>query len=83
VVFSKKCESCGMPMIDMADFAAKNPRSHYCRYCTNAEGMLQSVDERKAKLTAFLIEDEKLSPEDAEKQAVAQMKKMPAWKGRI
>jgi hypothetical protein len=80
---ARNCESCGMMMIDLQDFAAKNPRAKYCKHCTNNEGMLQQPQERLAKFIAFLMEDEKISEEEARKRAIAQMKKMPAWKGRI
>jgi hypothetical protein len=81
-MIGQKCESCGMPMMSINDHAAKNTRSRYCKYCTNAEGMLQSPQERLEKLTAFLMEDG-LSREAANKKALEQMRKMPAWKGKI
>lgn len=80
---ARKCDSCGMLMMDLVDYAAKNPRAKYCRYCTNAEGMLQSVEERKAKLAQFIMEDEGVSEEEAHKKAIEQMRKMPAWKGKV
>jgi hypothetical protein len=79
---ARECESCGMPMTEISDFAAKNVRSRYCKYCTNPDGMLQSPEIRKTKLTEFLME-EGLSREEAEQKAIAQMRKMPAWKGKI
>lgn len=95
----KTCDSCGMLMMSMDDHAAKNPRSRYCRYCANNEGMLQSPQERLVKLTAFIIEDEKVSEEKAREKAIQQMRKMqgrcspctriqsefvvPAWKGKV
>lgn len=72
-----------MLIMSLNDHAAKNPRSRYCRYCTNNEGMLQSPQERLAKLTAFIIEDEHISEEKAREKAIAQMRKLPAWKGKI
>jgi len=81
--FGRTCESCAMMMMDIADFAAKNRRSNYCRYCTNNEGMLQSPQERLERFTTFFIEDEQLSIDDARKKAIVEMRKMPAWKGKI
>jgi hypothetical protein len=72
-----------MLMTDISDYAAKNMRSKYCRYCANAEGMLQSPQERLAKLTAFIMEDENISEEAAREKAIKQMRKMPAWKGKV
>ena len=71
-----------MPLLRREDHAAQNVRSPYCKYCTNAEGMLQSPKERLEKLTAFIMEDG-VSEEKARKQALEQMRKMPAWKGKI
>jgi len=72
-----------MLMMSLADHAAKNPRSRYCKYCTGPDGMLQSPAERLKRLTAFLVEDEGLAEEDAQKKAIVQMRKMPAWKGKV
>ena len=79
----KPCASCGMLMMSMADHAAKDPRSRYCKYCTGADGMLQSPAERLRRLSAFLVEDEGISEVDAQRKAIVQMRKMPAWKGKI
>ena len=83
MALGKTCESCGMLMIDIADFAAKNRYARHCRYCTNAEGMLQSVQERLTRFTKFLMEEEGLSEEAAKEAAIARMRKMPAWKGKV
>lgn len=79
----KSCESCGMALLSLNDHAAKNPRSRYCRYCTNAEGMLRPAQEHLTRLITFLMEDDKLSEEKAREQAIGQMRKLPAWKGKI
>ena len=67
----------------MNDYAAKNPRAKYCKYCTNAEGMLKSPQEHIQRLIAFIMEDEKLPEEKARDAAIKQMKKFPAWKGKV
>jgi hypothetical protein len=72
-----------MLMMDLSDYGAKSMKSRYCRYCTNAEGMLQSPQERLQRLTNFIMEDGKLPEEKAREEAVKQMRKMPAWKGKI
>lgn len=79
----KSCESCGMPLMSMNDYPAKNTRSRYCKYCTNSEGMLHPPSEHLKRLTAFIMEDEGLSEEKAREKAVLAMRKFPAWKGRI
>lgn len=72
-----------MMMLDRADFALQNINGKYCRYCVDKDGMLQTPQARKEALTKFLMEDENLSKEVAEKKAVEQMRKLPAWKGKI
>jgi hypothetical protein len=72
-----------MLMMSINDHAAKNPRSRYCKYCTLPDGMLQPPAERLKRFTSFLMEDEGLDESEAEKKALAHMRKMPAWKGKI
>jgi len=72
-----------MMMIDRKDFALQITGSRYCRYCTTPEGLLQTPEERKRRLTQFIMEDERFPKEKAEKKAIEMMRKMPAWKGKV
>jgi hypothetical protein len=69
--------------MSLADYAGKNNRSHYCKYCATPEGMLHPPQEHLKRLTAFIIEDEKLPEEKAREKAIHAMRKFPAWKGKV
>jgi hypothetical protein len=65
------CESCGMPI----------ETGRYCQYCSDEKGELQPFDERFARMVQFTQRQQPgLSRADAERQTLAYMAKMPAWK---
>ncbi|MBF0360969.1 MAG: hypothetical protein HQK49_08155 [Oligoflexia bacterium] len=69
-----KCQSCGMPIESGA----------YCPYCVDENGNLQTLEERVKRMSLFLKQrNPKLSDEEAVNEAKQQMKKMPAWKGKL
>jgi hypothetical protein len=76
----KTCIACGMPMNEKADFAMEDESKDYCVHCTNADGSMQSFDEKKENLTKFIVRTQGLSREAAENAALVMMKKLPAWK---
>lgn len=65
------CESCGMPI----------ESGRYCANCTDADGNLQSFDERFERMTAW---QQRSHPEqsraEVEQATRAYMSTMPAWK---
>ena len=65
------CESCSMPI----------ETGRYCRHCTDANGKLQSFEERFERLIAF---QQRRAPgasrPELERAAFAFMARMPAWK---
>lgn len=66
-----KCESCGLPV----------EVGHYCQHCVDADGNLQTFDERLDRLSGWLRNRrEGLSQAEAEAAALEQMSKMPAWR---
>ncbi len=67
----KTCESCSMPI----------ESGHYCAYCVTPTGELQPFDERFEKMVGWQMRQKPgLSRSDAEKDTLAFMSKMPAWK---
>ncbi len=74
------CESCGMPLATAADHALGETENPYCRYCTDAEGHLQSATERIERMTQWSMRQSGADYETARKQALAYMRTMPAWK---
>ena len=66
-----QCESCGMPI----------ENGLYCQHCVDAEGRLQSFEERLQRMVQWIgREQPDLPREKAESQALAHMARMPAWR---
>ncbi|MFT3952714.1 MAG: zinc ribbon domain-containing protein [Oscillospiraceae bacterium] len=76
----KTCIACGMPMKSPSEFAMGDTEKDYCTYCARPDGSMQSLEEKKASMTAFIIRTQGLDETVAENAAVAMMKKLPAWK---
>jgi hypothetical protein len=65
------CESCSMPI----------ESGHYCQYCVDEKGSLQPFDDRFEKMVGWQMRKSPDQPRsEAEKQTLAFMAKMPAWK---
>jgi len=65
------CESCSMPI----------ETGTYCQYCVTPNGELQPFDERFEKMVGWQLRQKPgLSRADAERDTLAFMAKMPAWK---
>jgi len=66
---SHKCESCGMPI----------EAGPYCDHCVDASGQLQDFPTRFERMVAW--QERRGSPRaQAEKETIAYMASMPAWK---
>lgn len=66
-----RCESCGMPI----------ESGHYCAHCTDADGNLQSFDERFARMVEWQARRSPDAPrERLEAETLAYMGTMPAWR---
>ena len=67
---SHPCESCGMPIAN----------GRFCTYCVDASGQLQAFDERFERMVGWARrEDPHLTREQAERDTLAYMARMPAW----
>jgi hypothetical protein len=65
------CESCSMPI----------ETGRYCQHCLTESGQLQPFDERFEKMVGWQLRQKPdLSRESAERDTLAFMAKMPAWK---
>jgi len=65
------CQSCGMTI----------ESGPYCPYCVDEKGQLQAFEERLARMKQFVQRrDPSLSDADAERQTLAYMATMPAWR---
>jgi len=76
------CESCGMPMSAPEEFGGGDTANRYCTHCCNADGTLQTYEERLAGMTGFMMSTQGLSEEGAREAARAYMAEMPAWRDR-
>ena len=64
------CESCGMPI----------ETGRYCEYCTDENGILQSFDERFARMTSWQARRHPgATRQEIERQTLDYMATMPAW----
>ena len=77
----KTCISCGMPMMDVSDFAMGDVDKEYCIYCAKPDGTMQSFEEKKEGFTNFIIKTQGLDKSVAQNAAEALMRKLPAWRG--
>jgi hypothetical protein len=65
------CQSCSMPIETGA----------YCPYCVTPSGELQPFEERFEKMVGWQLRQKPgLSRGDAERETLAFMAKMPAWR---
>ncbi len=65
------CESCGMPI----------EAAQYCQYCADENGNLQPFEERFERMVQWQSRREPTTPRaDIEKQTLAYMASMPAWR---
>ena len=65
------CESCGMPI----------ETGRYCGYCTDADGNLQSFDDRFERMVDWQARrTPDASRADLERATLAYMGQMPAWR---
>jgi hypothetical protein len=65
------CESCSMPI----------ETGRYCPYCTNDKGELQPFEERFEKMVSWQARrSPDKSREALERETLAFMARMPAWK---
>lgn len=68
---TKHCESCGMTIDD----------GTYCHHCVDDQGNLQAFEERFDRMVQWMQRrDSAVSRADAEKQTLAYMRTMPAWR---
>ncbi len=65
------CESCSMPI----------ETGNYCQYCVTSTGELQPFEERFQKMVGWQLRQKPgLSRMDAERETLAFMATMPAWR---
>jgi len=78
-----ECESCGRPMSSNADHGVQNPDNPYCIHCTDLKGKLLPFEKIYEDLVAQAMQTRWMNKEQAEKFALDEMGKWPAWKDRV
>lgn len=76
------CESCGMILYDVADYARQDRQSKYCRHCTDHKGDLKNFEEVVEIMIGFLMRTQVLNRESAREAALAILSKNPAWRAQ-
>ena len=79
----KICIACGMPMREIMDFAMNDETKDYCVHCARPDGSMQSYEEKKESMAAFIIRTQGLDKAVALTAAENMMKNLPAWKSRL
>ncbi|URZ04419.1 zinc ribbon domain-containing protein [Clostridium felsineum] len=75
----KRCIACGMPMSKKEDFAERDEKKDYCKYCAREDGTMQSYDEKLKSMTEFIVKTQGFDIKAAENIAKDTMSKLPAW----
>ena len=66
-----QCQSCAMPI----------ETGVYCQYCSDEKGNLQPFEERFDRMVQWMSRQKPdLSSDEAQKQTLAYMAQMPAWR---
>lgn len=77
-----ECESCGRPMSSNADHGAQNPDNPYCIHCTDMKGKLLPFEKLYEDLVAQSMQTRWMNKDQAEKYALQEMSKWPAWRDK-
>lgn len=75
----KFCQSCGMPLMKIEDFANSDEDSLFCCYCVNDDGVLKSAEEIFNIGVGFFMIQFDGDREKAEKVTRKNMSRQPYW----
>jgi len=79
---ASECESCGRPMSSNADHGTQNPDNPYCIHCTDLKGKLLPFEKLYEDLVSQAMQTRWMNHEQAEKSALEEMSKWPAWRDK-
>ncbi len=65
------------------DHGAQNPDNLYCVHCTDLKGKLLPFETVYQKMVAFAMETRWMNKEQAQKYALDEMGKWPAWRDKV
>ncbi len=75
----KLCISCGMPMTKKGDYPLEDESKDYCKHCAREDGTMQSFEEKKESMSAFIMKTQGFDVTVAKTAAEKLMSKLPAW----
>lgn len=78
----KYCESCGMPLIKLEDFASGDEKSLFCCYCVDDNGKVKSAEEIFEGGVQFFMSQFGNDRDLAEKIARKNMSRQSYWQGK-
>lgn len=76
----KICISCGMPMKETSDYPCGDINKDYCIHCARPDGSMQSFDEKRSSMIAFVMREQGFDEVAAIKIVKNNMRQLPAWK---
>src|SRR5207302_380926 len=78
-----QCESCGRPLASREEHGAQNLDNPYCIHCTDMKGKLLPFEKLYEDMVASAMQTRWMNKEQAEKYALEEMGRWPAWKDRV
>ena len=78
-----QCESCGRPLASREEHGAQDLDNPYCIHCTDMKGKLLPFEKLYDDMVASAMQTRWMNKEQAEKYALEEMGKWPAWKDRV
>ena len=78
----KFCIACGMPLMQLEDYAGGDQNSLSCVYCTDEDGQIKSCDEIFEGGVQFFVSATGSSREEAEKLVRKNMRALPYWQDK-
>ena len=76
------CYSCGMPLVNVSDFALGDVNQQYCSHCTDDQGLLKSYDVVLSDTAKYLAHSQGLPMVAAMGIAKQMIDELPAWRDR-
>jgi Putative zinc ribbon domain len=78
-----QCESCGRPLASREEHGAQDLDNPYCIHCTDMKGKLLPFEKLYDDMVGSAMQTRWMNKEQAEKYALEEMGRWPAWKDRV
>src|SRR5260370_40407755 len=77
-----QCESCGRPLASREEHGAQNLDNPNCIHCTDLKGKLLPFEKLYGDMVSQAMQTHSMNKEQAEKYALEEMAKSPAWRDK-